>query len=1062
MMRKMLKKITITLIILSLALGLTSCIRFRINYNYDYKKVFDYIRDMFAKTSEPQNEVRASESIMEETDTYDEIVSLDGYVKTLSKYKLPEIGDVIGGFTAKMIFDYEEKNAKVVMFEHKKTGAVCFLISNDDVDKSACLGFNTLAYDNKGLPHVFEHATLGGSKRYPSANLFFEMLSKTYSTYLNANTLQQATTFPMGSLSDEQLFEYFKFYIDGVFDPNIIDDEKLLEREAYRYSLADNDSDINLSGVVYSEMSAHESIIQATAFYNSARALYEGSFLASEVGGVTSDIPKITHEELKNFHDTYYHPSNMVMTLYGDIDYEKYLIYANDEYLSLYDRKDIDKSDKNYVEGDNYIEKLYDFPVASGSVTENSSIITYALSCKDMTLYEAGIFDIVLEDLQSDAGYLRTRIEEKLPYADFYINNMLDCEKPYIEFCFENVNEDDKAIVKEIVEGALNDEVEYGFDIESVNSYIDINEIDREFEKDSHGFTYYLPGFYSMAFKDNGKDLLGYFKYAKGKRDVEKRYIDGTVQELTEKYLGGNGKVALTVTSPKSGLAEKKNEEKAASLRDMKDNMIKDEIDNLIKDTKDYDKWVEYVNSYTIIDKVRVASVSALPEYVPKCYAYEENVEGIRFIRSDIDDIKFSNINILLDASSVPYEDTLKLKLLSELLLYLPTTNYNDYDLSNEFSFCCYNYSLSLYNNIYYNGGYNPYLTFKVTVLDKNIDKVFELIRETLFETKFEDVEKLKTLASRNYNFMKNSFESEPSNYATDLAYAISDPDYLYNVHVDGIDYMNYLHEVSKLSNEDLKELLLDCKNLLDSILNKDKMVCEIISNFGMVSNIKNKVLKLTEEFREERREPISYDENLRKFKNNIAIVSSGNVQYNYIVLPLREKYDKYDSRLDIMNCWLDSDILYPEFRVKRSCYGANAETNRDYMSIGTYRDPNLKETYDAYSSLIDIIKSTDMSEEAYEDYRISAFSKYSYPSTKFGAASSAIDEMLTNCDEKMPERLLRYMRDIKEATIDDMKELKELYIEMLTKGYKISAGNNELIAKNSDLFDEIIYDYIN
>ncbi|MBQ7743242.1 MAG: hypothetical protein IJT67_00415 [Lachnospiraceae bacterium] len=102
------------------------------------------------------------------------------------------------------------------------------------------------------------------------------------------------------------------------------------------------------------------------------------------------------------------------------------------------------------------------------------------------------------------------------------------------------------------------------------------------------------------------------------------------------------------------------------------------------------------------------------------------------------------------------------------------------------------------------------------------------------------------------------------------------------------------------------------------------------------------------------------------------------------------------------------------------------------------------------------------MGEEAYEDYRINAFSKYSYPSTKFGAASSAIDEMLTNCDEKMPERLLRYMRDIKEARIDDMKELKELYIEMLTKGYKISAGNNELITKNSDLFDEIIYDYIN
>ena len=126
----------------------------------------------------------------------EELTSLEGEVYTLSHYKLPKVDDELYGFKVNAIYDYDERNAKVVLFEHKKTGSKVFLISNDDVDKTAAFGFNTLTFDDKGVPHVFEHACLGGSEKYPNSNLFDEATNRTYNTFMNAFTMQHATVYP--------------------------------------------------------------------------------------------------------------------------------------------------------------------------------------------------------------------------------------------------------------------------------------------------------------------------------------------------------------------------------------------------------------------------------------------------------------------------------------------------------------------------------------------------------------------------------------------------------------------------------------------------------------------------------------------------------------------------------------------------------------------------------------------------------------------------------------------------------------------------------------------------
>lgn len=146
------------------------------------------------------------------------------------------------------------------------------------------------------------HSTLCGSEKYPDPNLFFSMMSQTYTTFLNAATHQNFTTYPMASLSEDQLSKVMDMVLAGLAHPTIMTDERAMMREAYRYELTDADADITLVGTVYSKLLGVLNTFNM-ASYNLAKRLYPGSTHSVVTGGVPEIIPAMTHQELKDYHD---------------------------------------------------------------------------------------------------------------------------------------------------------------------------------------------------------------------------------------------------------------------------------------------------------------------------------------------------------------------------------------------------------------------------------------------------------------------------------------------------------------------------------------------------------------------------------------------------------------------------------------------------------------------------------------------------------------------------------------------------------------------------------------
>src|SRR3712207_3040032 len=79
----------------------------------------------------------------------------------------------------------------------------------------------------------------------------------------------------------------------------------------------------------------------------------------------------------------------------------------------------------------------------------------------------------------------------------------------------------------------------------------------------------------------------------------------------------------------------------------------------------------------------------------------------------------------------------------------------------------------------------------------------------------------------------------------------------------------------------------------------------------------------------------------------------------------------------------LDLDYLWPKVRVKGGAYGVNFLLNKSgVMGIVSYRDPNLKETLEAYKGIPEYLKKLSLNDKELESYKISSLAEYCHTKT--------------------------------------------------------------------------------
>ncbi len=957
-----------------------------------------------------------------------------------------QAGDVVYGFEVVEVTTFPLINADVTYFVHQKTGAELLYLANDDTNRVFELTFKTPAESDMGVPHVFEHATLGGSEKYPSKELFFNLSYQTYNTYMNASTYSHMTTFPVASLSEEQLYRYADYYTDSCFHPMIHQDESIFTEEAWRYAMDSADSDLTISGTVYSEMQGSYTIDSA-AYQFYLDTMYPGSTAANSSGGVPSEIPNMTWQDVKDYHTNYYHPSNSIACLYGSFEnYERFLELL-DGYYAAYEKKDIVIADAGYTPITEGQTVTFQYPMEASSNTDKAARIFYGYRLDGLDEDTLNSIDLLTTLLGSASFPVIQRLKEVLPTASVGCSLLIDTPVPSVVFNATGVDEADAPLFRETIDAAMKELVETGFDKDAVDAIIAAFNMDIRLITESASLgTDMIPNIvYYWASTGDWHDYMDYIAYLDKFSALAE---DGTFVALLDKYLVQNPLTALVVTVPAPGLKEEQDAALAAALAEKKAAMTEEEIAAIVASTAALAQQTESTAA-EYVAQLQAVTVDSLPEEM-RIYDFTDvtGEDGVRRIdvAANVDGV--GQAMVLLDARSMPQDALHWFQLYTDLLCEVDTAKHDRAQLSALATRYLYDGVIKV--SMPHDGKTDLYLRAAWIAADEDMQAAYDFIYELLFETRFTDAQRVLELVSAKKNALKNSITQGIYQSQLSRAQSVSNESTRLYTYMTDVDYYLFLEQVEALMAEQPDTALQMLQGVQALLNNSTGAISAFAGTAEGAANHRAAADAFLARLDKTEVVPATYDIPAPARAEGIVIDSS--VQYNLLYATWEEMgLEDYSGDLDALTALVNDTFLLPMLRDQYGVYSVLHGASADGVYILTYRDPNVMETYVVYAMLPELLKAYTADQETLDGYILSSYAYYAQSAGELSGASNAIFNVI---DGKPQDENLGHMKALKALKAEDLAKYVDMYAKLVENGVISTAGGAGAIEANAALFE--------
>ncbi len=257
-------------------------------------------------------------------------------------YQHPSIdlkpGQHLHGFEVKAITPIDELHAVAIELLHPHSGARLLHLYTDDSRNLFSISPLTPTFDDTGLTHILEHCVTKGSRNYPIKGVFFEIMKMSLATYDSTNAMNwpgHALYYTSNNVKKD-LFNVAEVHFDSVFHPLLT--EETFKREGHHLEPVDPDQptgDLKINGIVYNEVKIGLSHPRYCLILAVVGGLLPDTCYAYNGGGNYLVMPDLTYEQLKTYHQTYYHPHNSYFFFYGNIPTQDYLLFLADKLAAI-------------------------------------------------------------------------------------------------------------------------------------------------------------------------------------------------------------------------------------------------------------------------------------------------------------------------------------------------------------------------------------------------------------------------------------------------------------------------------------------------------------------------------------------------------------------------------------------------------------------------------------------------------------------------------------------------------------------------------------------------------
>ncbi|MEG1528069.1 MAG: insulinase family protein [Clostridia bacterium] len=948
----------------------------------------------------------------------------------------------------------KEVNSYGYCYTHQKTGLKLFYLQNDDTNKSFNISFATPPANSTGVAHITEHSVLCGSTKYPVKEPFVDLIKGSLNTFLNAMTYPDSTYYPFASQNEQDFMNIMGIYLDAVFCPNSVKREEIFLQEGWHYHLENKQDDLTINGVVYNEMKGSFSSPETLIFEEVQKALFNNAY-ANCSGGNPDFIPELSYKEFVEFHQKYYHPSNASIFLYGDCDINKVLAFIDKEYLSKFDRLDVDSKIIPTPVPNKFKTVNIAYPIGEQDTLEDKTFvnISYVVEQNPEINFAMSVLAQIL--FGTEASPVKLALLNNNLCGDVSADFVDSLLQPVFTIQVSNTNPDKVEQIKQTIFDTLYNLYKNGIDKELVEACL--NKAEFDLREANHGglpkgVIYSIACLFSNLY---GLDAFAPLYYedviAKLRAEISNNYFENLLEEKLLNNVFG----AMVVLTPQKGIGEQKAIDDAKKLAEYKASLSSQEIDQIVAKTQALQAYQQAPDTKEATNTIPVLSLSDLDKK-SKFLPVETNCQNnVTIVSHQTFTNGIAYVNLMFDTSSVAQQDLAYLGILSKVLSKLNTANHTYEQISKQSLIHSggIEFSTNAYSNNANTKTFHPYLIAEFKAVDAKIQQTIELVKDILLNTDFTDKARLLQIlngeVAYSQMFMLQAGHSVVS----------------YRVGSYFSPIMNYFEKTTMYTYFDLvKSIVADYDNKADELVAKlISLAKQIITKpnlFVGVTGAKEQIEALNKAIDQlttalPASQITAQPQQFTVDCANEAFLTPSNVQYvgqgyNFIDLGF-----KYSGQLLVASTILRSDYLWNNVRVLGGAYGAmlNMGRNGNFVLV-SYRDPKLAETYQVYENMPKYLQEINLTDKEILKYIIGTFQRIDAPLTPQQAGQTAITYYI---NKLTADDIQQTRNEIFACTNKDLVAVADLVKAVLSKHAVATLGNAQKIQENKDLFKKLI-----
>lgn len=833
--------------------------------------------------------------------------------------------------------------------EHPGSGARLVWLQREDENMTFAVGFRTIPTDSTGVFHILEHSVLAGSEKYPVKEPFVELLKSSLQTFLNAMTFPDKTVYPVSSRNRQDFHNLMDIYLDAVFHPSAVKSANVFRQEGWRLEFDDAGAPM-FQGVVYNEMKGACSNVPRMAARAMMRGLFPDNCYGMESGGDPEAIPTLSYEQFVSEHAKYYHPSNALIVLDGDVDLQDCLSLL-DSVLTPFRRQSM-TFPIPMQQPLPYRQERIAYEVAPGDGSENKTIVSFGkLLCRfddPVELHAASLLASYLAG-DTEAPLKRAVLDAGLG-EDMEVSLSDGMQQAWFGWQVWNTREEDLPRLKQTIRSAVEAIAEQGLDperLEGCYNSLAFRLLDRE----SYGYPRGLAE--ALTILDSwlyGGDPAQNLYYRRTLDRLKERLHSGYMEQLLRRLLldEEDGFLALLIPDPTLGQRRADAEKQRAadywaSLTPGEQTALRQELEAL----HTWQQTPDSPQALATIPTLTLADIQGDPKPLPCTrQTLEQRPVLLHEVPGDL-----CYIDLLFDASDLPAEDVSLLQLTTCLLGTLATARHSAPALQNAIRRSIGSLSISPESHHLDAAHHRLVVSLRSVCLPGCREDTAGLITEILTSTEFTDADAVAKMLRQAKTANTQRLISMGSRYAALRVSARQTSAGVARELSDGCQWMLWVAREAQGDAGDMRRLLDRMQALCRRIFCRSRLTLSLSRNAGaLAEGILSALPQGTPA-----PESASYAL-LPPCREGIRIPAG--VGYAAKGASAEQFGQGFTGAMYVLSNLLTFEYLWSEVRVKGGAYGTGFRAGlTGEILASSYRDPTPGKTLDIFDGCADAVE---------------------------------------------------------------------------------------------------------